>query len=223
MAKQARSRRTHELVLDAAAAEFLRHGYPRANLQHVADRTGLTKGALYGHFASKEQLAQALIAQLDEMMEKAGGESEGENEGENEGAGATARERLRALSCALAERIESDVRINAALRLVMDEAHSGSQPPKLLADLRRLATEVVESARSEGALGERPPTAPLADLTAVILVGAYYTAPDLERRGLADRVRDLWDALPASPMSPASPTSPLPYPSGAQAVRETAS
>ena len=197
MAKQARSRRTHELVLDAAAAEFVRHGYPRANLQHVADRTGLTKGALYGHFASKEQLARALTGHLDEVLEKLVAQTSA--------ADVPARERLRSLCCALAEHIESDVRINAALRLVMDDAHAAPEPPRLLADLRGLATDVVESARAEGALGERPPTVPLADLATVILVGAYYAAPDPERRGLAGRVRDLWDTFPA----------------GAQAVRET--
>jgi AcrR family transcriptional regulator len=189
MAKQARSRRTHELVLDAAAAEFARHGYPRANLQHVADRTGLTKGALYGHFASKEQLALALTGHLDEVLEKLATQTAPKD--------GLPRERLRALSCRLAERIESDVRVNAALRLALDEAHSAPEPPKLLDDLRRLAGEVVQSARTEGALGDRPPTAPLADLATVILVGAYCTAPDMERRGLADRVRDLWDTLPA--------------------------
>lgn len=188
MAKQARSRRTHDLVLDAAAAEFVEHGYPRANLQQVAARTGLTKGALYGHFASKEHLARALTEHLDAVMDKL--------LAERAAADLPALQRLRALCCALAEHIESDVRINAALRLVMDEAPTFSEPPKLLAGLRALAAEVVESARTEGALGERPPTASLADLAAVILVGAYYTAPDLERRGLAERVRDLWDVMP---------------------------
>ncbi|MEU6540757.1 TetR/AcrR family transcriptional regulator [Streptomyces sp. NPDC047000] len=188
MAKQARSRRTHDLVLDAAAAEFVEHGYPRANLQHVAARTGLTKGALYGHFASKEHLARALTEHLDTVVDKLFAE--------RAAADLPALQRLRALCCALAEHIESDVRINAALRLVMDEAPTAAEPPKLLAGLRTLAAEVVESARTEGALGERPPTASLADLATVILVGAYYTAPDLERRGLAGRVRDLWDAMP---------------------------
>ncbi|MDH6624467.1 AcrR family transcriptional regulator [Streptomyces sp. LBL] len=202
MAKQARSRRTHELVLDAAAAEFVQYGYPRANLQHVADRTGLTKGALYGHFASKEHLAQALTGHLDEVLETLVTQARGED--------LPARERLRTLFCALAQRIESDVRMNAALRLVMDEAHAAPQPPKLLDDLRRLAAEAVESARAEGALGDGPPTASLADLATVILVGAYYTAPDAERRGLADRVRDLWDGFPSEPQTTRPPQTPQP-------------
>ena len=186
MAKQARSLRTHELVLDAAAAEFVRHGYPRANLQHVAARTGLTKGALYGHFASKEHLARALTEHLDEVA--AGILAR------HADADLPVRERLRALCCELASRVESDVRFNAALRLVLDEAPTAPESPGLLADLR--------------ALGEEPTAAALADLAAVILVGAYCTAPDLERRGLAERVRELWDAASAG--------------EGAQAVNGTA-
>ncbi|MDH6117055.1 AcrR family transcriptional regulator [Kitasatospora sp. GAS204A] len=185
--KQERSRRTHELVLDAAAAEFARHGYPRANLQHVADRTGLTKGALYGHFASKEKLAQALTEQLDQVVAALAAQAAT--------ADAPALERLRTLTLALAERIESDVRINAALRLVMDEAQAAQEPPAFLEKLRRLAEEVVESARTAGALDGRPPAMPLADLVVVMLIGAYYTAPGVDRRGLAARVRDIWDAF----------------------------
>ncbi|MFF6997578.1 TetR family transcriptional regulator [Streptomyces sp. NPDC008313] len=192
MAKQARSRRTHELVLDAAAAEFARHGYPRANLQHVADRTGLTKGALYGHFASKEHLAQALTGHLEEVLEQVTRTLAARLPAE----GAPTRDRLRALSCALAERVESDVRVNGALRLVMDEAHTAPEPPAPLRELHRMAAELTGDARAGDPRPLRSPAAPLADLATVILVGAYYTAPDLERRGLADRVRDLWDALP---------------------------
>ncbi|MFE9448800.1 TetR family transcriptional regulator [Streptomyces sp. NPDC006739] len=192
MAKQARSLRTHELVLDAAAAEFVRHGYPRANLQHVAARTGLTKGALYGHFASKEHLARALTEHLDEVVD--------DILARHAATDLPVRERLRALCCALAERVESDVRFNAALRLVLDETPGNSEPPKILADLRALATEVVEGGEGGEAL-ETTPSAALADLTRVILVGAYCTAPDLERRGLAARVRELWDALEEGPQA----------------------
>ncbi|MER7916521.1 MULTISPECIES: TetR/AcrR family transcriptional regulator [unclassified Streptomyces] len=193
MAKQARSRRTHELVLDAAAAEFVRHGYPRANLQHVAARTGLTKGALYAHFASKEHLARTLTDHLDQVVDEVLARHAAED--------LPAYQRLRALSCTLAERIESDVRFNAALRLVMDEAASAPEPPRLLSDLRALAAEAVASAGSGGVPAERLSTESLADLATVILIGSYCTAPDPERSGLAERVRDLWDAVGAVPQA----------------------
>jgi TetR/AcrR family transcriptional regulator len=43
-------------ILDAALAVFSDLGFQRATLQDVADRAGVTKGALYHYFASKEQL-----------------------------------------------------------------------------------------------------------------------------------------------------------------------
>jgi AcrR family transcriptional regulator len=43
-------------ILDAALAVFADLGFQRATLQDVADRAGVTKGALYHYFASKEQL-----------------------------------------------------------------------------------------------------------------------------------------------------------------------
>ncbi|MFJ6517957.1 TetR family transcriptional regulator [Streptomyces filamentosus] len=61
MVKQERARRTRERVLDAAAHEFAAHGYAHTTINGVAARLGMTKGALYGHFASKDLLAAALL------------------------------------------------------------------------------------------------------------------------------------------------------------------
>ncbi len=68
MPKQARALRTYDRVLDAAAYEFARYGYTNANLQNIADRIRLTKGALYGHFANKEELAAALDHHLSATL-----------------------------------------------------------------------------------------------------------------------------------------------------------
>ncbi|MFI9269863.1 TetR family transcriptional regulator [Kitasatospora sp. NPDC052896] len=182
MVKQARSRHTHEQILDAAAAEFARYGYPVANLQRVADRIGLTKGALYGHFGSKEQLAEALVGRLDELLEPPGPP------------GAPPIAELRSLTCALAERIEADVRTNAALRLVVDEAQAASEEPKFLVEVHKRALDLL----SREGLDATCPPGPVADLAVAVLVGAYYTAPAADRRGLADRVRGMWDVLTPS-------------------------
>ncbi|HET8771097.1 MAG TPA: helix-turn-helix domain-containing protein [Gemmatimonadaceae bacterium] len=48
-------------ILDGALAVFSERGYARATLHDVADRVGVTKGCVYHHFASKEQLLLALI------------------------------------------------------------------------------------------------------------------------------------------------------------------
>ncbi|RZK94135.1 MAG: TetR/AcrR family transcriptional regulator [Rhodococcus sp. (in: high G+C Gram-positive bacteria)] len=45
----------------AAAEVFNRMGYVNAGLQEIISESGVTKGSLYFHFSSKEQLARAVI------------------------------------------------------------------------------------------------------------------------------------------------------------------
>ncbi|MFD0529168.1 TetR family transcriptional regulator [Kitasatospora arboriphila] len=121
MAQQERARRTYEAVLDAAAREFAAHGYANTNLGHVAQSTGVTKGALYGHFASKEELAAALVQHLDDawkLIEDGVGDSP-------DSPVAT----LKNVTCALVARLHRDIRVNAALRLLLEEAQSSKRTP----------------------------------------------------------------------------------------------
>jgi TetR/AcrR family transcriptional regulator, regulator of autoinduction and epiphytic fitness len=48
-------------IFNAALAVFSEVGYDRATLSDVVDRIGVTKGCLYHHFESKEQLFLALL------------------------------------------------------------------------------------------------------------------------------------------------------------------
>ncbi|MEW9516343.1 ScbR family autoregulator-binding transcription factor [Streptomyces tubercidicus] len=61
MAQQDRAIRTRRVILEAAASVFDEQGYDRATIAEVLERAGMTKGALYFHFASKEQLALAVL------------------------------------------------------------------------------------------------------------------------------------------------------------------
>ena len=62
MPRQERAERTRIAILDAAAVEFDEHGYEGARLERIVERTGATKGAVYFHFRSKLDIAQALVA-----------------------------------------------------------------------------------------------------------------------------------------------------------------
>ena len=53
---------TVEKILDAAALLFLQKGYQNTTLQDIIDATKLSKGAVYHHFRSKEEIAQAVFA-----------------------------------------------------------------------------------------------------------------------------------------------------------------
>lgn len=66
MARQARARQTRESILLAAAVVFDERGYSSATITEILARAGVTKGALYFHFASKEELALGVVeAQLE--------------------------------------------------------------------------------------------------------------------------------------------------------------
>lgn len=59
---QDRAKATRDAILAGAASVFEEMGYGRASLSQVAERAGVTKGALYFHFPSKEDLARAVIS-----------------------------------------------------------------------------------------------------------------------------------------------------------------
>lgn len=61
MAQQARAQATRKSIIEGAARVFLEVGYARTTIAQVAAAAGVTKGALYFHFDSKESLARAVI------------------------------------------------------------------------------------------------------------------------------------------------------------------
>ncbi|MFE4871544.1 ScbR family autoregulator-binding transcription factor [Streptomyces sp. NPDC056682] len=62
MAKQERAIKTREKILLAAAEVFAEVGYDAATIAEILKRSGVTKGALYFHFSSKDELAQAVLS-----------------------------------------------------------------------------------------------------------------------------------------------------------------
>lgn len=63
MAQQERAIRTRKVVLDAAGAVFAELGYSATTIAEILQRAGVTKGALYFHFPSKQDLARGVIEQ----------------------------------------------------------------------------------------------------------------------------------------------------------------
>ena len=58
-------------MLNAAEGVFSRRGYHDATLREIAEQAGVSKGALYYNFASKEDLFLALLdARMDERLQE---------------------------------------------------------------------------------------------------------------------------------------------------------
>jgi AcrR family transcriptional regulator len=54
-------------ILDAAMRVFRRHGFRRSSIEQAAEEAGLTRQALYHHFASKEALFRAVLERIYEQ------------------------------------------------------------------------------------------------------------------------------------------------------------
>lgn len=69
--RQARAIATRETILEAAAHEFGAEGYHAASLSKILERSGVTKGALYFHFTSKEAMALAVFDEMSDSFPRA--------------------------------------------------------------------------------------------------------------------------------------------------------
>ncbi|MFJ9815582.1 ScbR family autoregulator-binding transcription factor [Streptomyces sp. NPDC101151] len=61
MARQLRAEQTRATIITAAADLFDRQGYESTSLSDIVGHAQVTKGALYFHFAAKEDLAHAIL------------------------------------------------------------------------------------------------------------------------------------------------------------------
>jgi len=55
---------TRRKLLDAAFAEFFKHGFQGGSLNQIVDAAGATKGALFHHFTGKQDLGYAVVDEL---------------------------------------------------------------------------------------------------------------------------------------------------------------
>lgn len=62
---------TRERILDVALDLFIEKGFDRTSLREIAERLGVTKAALYYHFASKDDILMALHMRLHEVGKNA--------------------------------------------------------------------------------------------------------------------------------------------------------
>lgn len=64
MARNKYPEETVKLILDVATRLFSERGYDDTSLQEIIDETKLSKGAIYHHFASKEDILKAIFYRL---------------------------------------------------------------------------------------------------------------------------------------------------------------
>ena len=202
MARQARAIQTRTSILLAAAEVFDERGYSTATITEIIARAGVTKGALYFHFSSKEDLALGVIAAQLEL-----------------GPLPAQRTKLQELTdqgLLFAHQLQHDPLTRASVGLAMDQwSESGEngeggnpfhgRPFQEWAD--RL-TELLVEARKRGELLPHVDPAETAELLSGAFTGIQWTSQVLcQRRDLTRRVIAMFrHLLPSVAMPQILPT-----------------
>jgi TetR/AcrR family transcriptional repressor of nem operon len=162
--------RTKEQVVERAAALFNQHGYHGASISDVMQATGLQKGGIYRHFASKEELQLAAFAfATDKLKERFGIALAGKS---------GAREQIDAIMSVYA-RIPIDPPVpggcpilNAAVEADDGDAALKFEAQRVLNGLKRKLRAIVAAGQEQGELSEELQADAFANVFVAQLEGA---------------------------------------------------
>lgn len=196
--KQERAVRTRTQVLAAAAAAFAERGFPDVTMLDIAGLANMTKGAVYFHFANKEDLAVAVAeefyAWLDQLWQDV--------------------RKLAPLEAVVeyftraAAGFRDNTMVQAGARLQIEFSAVDTVLPVPFEDGIRVITELLTRAREAGEIPADSEPEHLAFLLVAGFFGIQHVSWRLNGRAdLADRVRDLLTQTLPIPAPTAAPRS----------------
>lgn len=153
--KQDRAVRTRLKILTAAAQVFEERGYQAATINEILTVAGVTKGALYFHFPSKEHLADGVLSEQDQSLPIPDR--------------ACKVQQLVDTVVLHAYRLQSDAMVRAGVRLSLDQQAQGLDRSGPFLRWGEIGTELLEKAQAQGELLPHVTPAETAD----VLVGSF--------------------------------------------------
>ncbi|OBI95547.1 spore coat protein CotS [Mycobacterium alsense] len=203
MARQVRSEATRRKILDAAIDVFGEVGYAAAGWNTIIERTGMTKGALYHHFDSKESLASAIIEEGSETILVAFRNVCGSS--------SPALENMIHGTFTIANLLTSDKTARAAEQLTAALSGFNEAATRFCASLVELMATQARRAATEGDLRDELDPVVVSEAIVGAMFGARFLANAMAAKPsaetTADRTGQMWELLLASIASEAS----LPY------------
>lgn len=207
MARQIRSEATRRKILDAAMEVFGEVGYAAAGWGSIIERTGMTKGALYHHFDSKESLASDILKEgsdnlLTAFRNVCGSSSPG-------------LENLLHGAFTIVEVLNSDEMVRTAEQLASALSGLNDAAASFYADLAALIEEQARRAIGEGDLREEVDPRVLSEFLVGAMFGTRLVFNAIARRDagqplagdVAGRLRQILELLLPGTVTEAS----LPY------------
>ncbi len=212
--KQERAFETRNEIIWAAATRFDETGYERASLTEIVELTGFTKGALYFHFKSKDDLAVAIIEEQHAISMNAVAAIRATE--------APALEQLVMLAYEMGRQIVEDPVVRAGIRLTLEmSAAAGPTAPYL--DWIDGLREVFQAAIEEGDIADTVDSAELARYFVSAFTGVQMVSNVLTGRADLDaRLDQMVSFVLASVVAPAGVTRSTGtfIPGGARRTRE---
>ncbi|CAC36768.1 MULTISPECIES: ScbR family autoregulator-binding transcription factor [Streptomyces] len=182
--QQERSIKTRAQILEAASEIFASRGYRGASVKDVAERVGMTKGAVYFHFPSKESLAIAVVeehyARWPAAME------------EIRIQGFTPLETVEEMLHRAAQAFRDDPVMQAGARLQSERAFIDAELPLPYVDWTHLLEVPLQDAREAGQLRAGVDPAAAARSLVAAFFGMQHVSDNLHQR--AD-IMERWQEL----------------------------
>ncbi|WP_271986568.1 TetR/AcrR family transcriptional regulator [Pseudoclavibacter terrae] len=185
-AQREQGEQTRRALVQAAAVEFAAHGYTAAVLEHVSDRLGLTKGAVYFHFPTKAELARAVGETWTAMWAE-------------EVARSTERgfdlQELESFMVRMTERAQHDDVWAATIRLAHDREHIPDEIPRPSEAWLTVIGVTLQASETRGELRQGVDLEAIAWQLTAHVIGMHSVMSALDdKQSPADRVRQLLDS-----------------------------
>lgn len=180
-----RSEATRELLLLSAARLFDEHGYAGTSISDISRKSGLTSGAVYFHYSSKENLARAVVEEhfaawppLIERLSRSG---------------APALDKLVQLSFDVARAFRDDILVRAGSRLWTERKGINAQLPVPFVGWIETVAGLLEQAREQGDVAPHLDCAVAAGVLVCAFFGTHTVSDALDgRTRIEQHVANLW-------------------------------
>ncbi|MFF9221199.1 ScbR family autoregulator-binding transcription factor [Streptomyces viridosporus] len=180
--QQDRAVRTRETIIKGAAEVFDEYGFNGASISRIMKRAGVSQGAMYFHFKSKEDLARAVMnAQPDTVVPRL--DSQG-------------LQRIVDMTFVWAWQIQRDVLLRAGVRLTNEQEGTSVRDASPYQEWARILEMTLRQAQQEGEVGESVDVRQLAELLVSACTGMQMYANAVSgRQDLPERVVAMWRIL----------------------------
>ncbi|WP_052434417.1 ScbR family autoregulator-binding transcription factor [Streptacidiphilus melanogenes] len=186
--RQERAIRTRAEILRCAAQLFSERGYQQTGIKDVAEKVGMTKGAVYFHFPNKQSLAVAVVEALYESWPRALEAVRAK--------GLSPLDTVIEMFNEATSAFLNDPIMQAGTRLQNERAVIDVELPLPYVDWTNLISMLLREAQAQGQLADGADPEVAARVAVAAFFGAQHISNNLhERADFAERWREVRDLL----------------------------